>query len=61
MLSLLNYGLIHIYLITIIVLLIIIIVSISGDYIMNICKNNYGKVKEVLNYLNVREEHVKTE
>lgn len=60
-LSLLNYGLIHIYLITIIVLLIIIILTISGDYIINICKNNYGKVKGILNYINVKEEHVKTE
>ncbi len=61
LLSILNYGLIHIYLITIIVLLIIIILSVSHDYIINMCKNNYGKVKEVLNYINVKEKHVKTE
>lgn len=61
LLSILNYGLIHIYLLTIIVLLIIIILSVSHDYIINMCKNNYDKVKEVLNYINVKEKHVKTE
>lgn len=60
LLSLLNYGLIHIYLITIIVLLIIIILFISGDYIIKTCNNYYEKVKEILNNINVG-EYVKIE
>ena len=47
-LSILNYSLIHIYLIIIIVLLSLLIVSVAVVYITNMCKNNYDQLKCVL-------------
>ena len=49
LLSLLNYGLIHIYLITIIILLSLIIISICSVYLINMCQDSYEQLKDVLN------------
>ena len=48
-LSILNYSLIHIYLLTIIFLLSLIIISACAIYMINMCKNNYDQLKDVLN------------